>query len=105
MTRTRKAYTYTFHVPDTPEYAELNRLLQSPPYPGGIQDRSKFIREVLMDALGLRRRPWAALTDAGPRVAPEEATARTPAPSKSAEAVLARGLSKLRAWEGDDADA
>ncbi|HEY8414496.1 MAG TPA: hypothetical protein VIK99_01860, partial [Thermaerobacter sp.] len=56
--RKRTLRTYVFHVPDTPEYQPLIRILDAGPYPGGIRGRSRFVREVLMDALGLRERPW-----------------------------------------------
>lgn len=56
---TKPYLTYNFYVPNTAEYAELNRILQSGEYPGGFRSLSKFIRELMMDALGLRRpRPW-----------------------------------------------
>lgn len=111
----RAHYTYTFHVPNTQEYADLNRLLQSSPYPGGIRDRSKFVREVLMDALGLRQRPW--LHGAGQAAPAPTATKPEPEPqpvaasatpkrelTPEAENVLRRGLKNLRVWE-DDTDA
>ena len=127
--RQRTHRTYVFHVPDTPEYQPLIRILDAGPYPGGIRGRSKFVREVLMDALGLRERPWKrAVVDAvasepaglaepsatPPAAAPlpGEATANQPpepAAPKNAEdplppdvlALLAAGVRKVHDWEGN----
>ena len=123
----RTLRTYVFHVPDTPEYQPLIRILDAGPYPGGIRGRSKFVREVLMDALGLRERPWkqtvaaaasskpsgfaepnthppAAAPLPGETVAkeqPEPAVAETAANSLPPDvlAVLAAGVRKVHDWE------
>lgn len=123
-TRKRTLRTYVFHVPDTPEYQPLIRILDAGPYPGGIRGRSRFVREVLMDALGLRERPWrqpvataiASEPIAGPNAdlpaaeplpvatdneqsepaAPE--TAENPLPPDML-AVLAAGVRKVHSWE------
>ena len=127
--RQRTHRTYVFHVPDTPEYEPLIRILDAGPYPGGIRGRSRFVREVLMDALGLRERPWKRVVvevgasepsgwaepSAGPQAAapaPGVVTANQPpepAAPKHADdplppdvlALLAAGVRKVHDWEGD----
>lgn len=81
MPRQNRSFrAYTFYVPDDPEYARLNKILEGPVYPGGIRDRSRFVREVLQDALGLSERPWRKALVAGADGKPASYLDRDPEP-------------------------